>query len=152
VEKTVTSARDVQSAITSSLADLNDQAVAGLQKWFQARNDDSVATNLFRYAIAMPNGGKRALFNLKPSDRGATAVVPGFGPAFEAGLQTGDEVLTMNGVPTAGMTQEQLSAALLTASAAGPYDLVIETADGKSQHITFESKPMSWLLAHRPSP
>lgn len=152
VEKTVNSARDVQSVITSSLADLNDQIVAAFSKYYSAAADESVLANLFRYALAMPNGGRKAFFNLTPSGNGATAHVFDFGPAAEAGLQTGDNVLEVNGVSTSGKTQADLSGMLVAASASGPYDVLIETADGKTQHIKFESKPLSWFLEHRQLP
>ena len=148
-EKTVTSARDNQSAIVSSLADLNDQVLAVLTAKVAAGGDDSVQTNLFRYALPMANGSRKAFFNLSPAATGAKATVFDFGVASEAGLQTGDTVLSVNGILTDGKTQEELTSILVRASALGPYDLIVEGADGKQQHIKFEAKDLRWYVEHR---
>jgi S1-C subfamily serine protease len=149
LEKSANSERDVQSAITSSLADLNDQDVAALVKQVNAGSDDSITTNLFRYALPMSNGAKKAFINLTPASNGAKAIVFPFSVALDAGLQAGDLVLAVNGISTVGKTQSQLSSLLVAATAAGPYDLLIEAADGTQQHLRIEAKDLRWYVDHR---
>jgi hypothetical protein len=152
-EKTASSARDSYSAVTSSFADLNDQAVAAMfQQIRDATTDESGVSNFFRYALPMANGERRAFVSLLPGANGArVAYLPSFSVAADAGLQLGDTVTTLNGIQLAGKGQDELLTILRAAAKSGAADFEIIGGDGQRQHIKFEPKGLRWYLEHRPA-
>jgi hypothetical protein len=143
--KGIESARDPARVIADAFTDLNARALQALELQF-SRQDTSVARNLFRFALPMPDDAKRTFFYLVPAERGAKALVPPFSPAAAAGLQSGDLVLSVDGKSTAGQTPEQLAAWLLNQ---GRYDLAVDTPDGKGRHVQFEAEDLAWFVRRR---
>jgi serine protease Do len=149
-DKDALSARSNYDAILSSLADLNDQVIEELyQQLLAAARSEGGITNLFRYALPIGNGDHRTFVSLRPSTAGATAALPDFSVAAEAGLQNGDAVISVNGVPTTGKSQAELLAIYAPTGNVGAVDLVVQTADGKQQHIKFEGKDLRWYVERR---
>jgi len=149
--KTVSSARDSYSAVTSSFADLNDQEVAALsQQMRDSTTDESGVSNFFRYALPMSNGERRVFLLLQPGANGArVTLLPSFSVAAGAGLQLGDTVTKLNEIQLAGKSQDELLTILRTAAKSGAEDLEIIGGDGIHQHIQFEPKDLRWYLEHR---
>lgn len=149
-EKDALSARSNYDAILSSLADLNDQVIEALyQQLMVSARSESGITNFFRYALPIGNGEHRTFVVLSPSAGGAMARLADFSVAAEAGLQNGDTVISVNGVSTSGKTSAELLALYAPSSDVGAVDFLIQTVDGKQQHIKFEGKDLRWYVERR---
>lgn len=150
VSKVSNSGRKPFDALTSSFADLSDSAIRALAEKIKinAQNDSGI-TNFFRYGFPIGNGLKRAFIGVVSNkDGGRVTIVPPYSPAFEAGLQVGDVVISINGTALADKNDEQVND-LLIAAAVGNEDFEIASTDGTRQHIKFEAKDLRWYVERR---
>ena len=147
--KNALTGRDDYSAVISSEADLNDKLIAAMT---EVATDPSATTNLFRYALLMPNGGRRVFVSLSSDPTGGKVFnIASFSPAIEAGLQIGDIVLSINGIRLAGKTNDDLLDVLRAqvSGGVGALDFKVLGADGKQATIRFSSHDVRWYVDHR---
>lgn len=147
--KNALTGRDDYTAVISSEADLNDKLIAAMS---EAATDPGATTNLFRYALMMPDGSRRVFLSLSSDPAGGkVSYIAPFSPAIEAGLQIGDIVLSINGIQLAGKTNDDLLDVVRAqvSGGVGALEFKVLGADGKPATIRFASHDIRWYVDHR---
>lgn len=112
-----------------------------------AENRDALGNGL-RYGYFLKNGEKSAFFFLKPGAGGAVVrAALDFGTAARAGLKDGDDVVSLNGRATSGLSQDALDALVASLSASTNEASVLQS-DGKTRIVRFTPEDVLWYAAH----
>lgn len=130
--------------LTASFDDRTDQAIAALKA--KIDKDPTVLDNFLRYGYAIGTGKKRAFYSLNAGSRGAVVeTAPTYGTAARAGLERGTVITSIDGKPTAGLTQDALDQLVAPLDA---YEMVVQNADGTHATIKFAAQDIRWYLSH----
>lgn len=133
---------DYASTVTSA-------ADAIFAEWRSAMAKNPTAiVNLARYGFAIGTGQRTTGVTLGAGKDGAVVTsIASVGTGETAGLRRFDIITMLNGESLAGLSQEQLNAAIAKAEASGgKYNVEVLRADGKSVDVQYESEDIRWYL------
>jgi hypothetical protein len=139
------------AASSDNFADLTRQAVSTIdQQITSSITGPSAKANFFRYALPMAYNEYRTFIRLEATPTGVTVCwLAPFSDAAAAGLQIGDIVVSINGVPLGRDASAQVVAERSARIHSSAEDFETVDDDGAHQHVQFAAKDLSWYLERR---
>lgn len=142
------------SARDANVESLMKEAIAQVSEKLKkiVHDTPNASSNFARYGLYMNDAETDSFWTLTIA-KGKTTVdsCDPVGTAFRAGLRVGDEVVSIDGNPTAGIDQAELNGVLENAKRTGPWTVEVKAPNGTTRSLTFENEPVSWYVAH-PAP
>ncbi len=147
---TTRNAQDATESYYAQLGDLASRAIATMRKQIEfshPESTDSRIANLFRYAIPLANGERGTLVNTRPVKQGIALDISPVSSGAEAGLQSGDIAVAINGTNVIGISNADLGKLRDDNPAGNDFEII--ESDGSHVHIRVLPRDLRWFVERR---